>query len=143
MLVRTHAVTTNLQSDDSYRMAARDLIEDDPDIVKAKADIEAEGSRRDLAAEGYGWLITKDTDPISNMAGKAGPRRLSTEKLAALQRGEGLQFKMYDDDDNLCYGGIYNGPHDQDMFGPLDDFGHPNYGCTRIDYLINGKWTTA
>jgi hypothetical protein len=39
-------------------------------------------------------------------------------------------FRMYDDDGNL----YYEGRSMEEGFEPLDDFGMPNAGCTRIDY---------
>jgi hypothetical protein len=53
---------------------------------------------------------------------------------------------MYDDDGLLVYEGrcncLDNPDEDVDGFEPLDDFGEPNFGCTRIDYLIDGEWKT-
>ena len=43
---------------------------------------------------------------------------------------------MYDDDDNLYYEGTCS---ELDLY-PLDDYGMPNAGCTKIKYLIDGKW---
>jgi hypothetical protein len=50
-------------------------------------------------------------------------------------------FRMYDDDDTLYYegeGDFYN--NNVTGFEPLDDYGMPNAGCTRIDWFENGKW---
>jgi hypothetical protein len=48
-----------------------------------------------------------------------------------LINGEGDEFKLYDDDGELYYVGRIVG--DFEGFEPLDDFGTPNAGCTRID----------
>lgn len=54
--------------------------------------------------------------------------------------GEPQRFRMYDDDNNLCYEGRIWG--DYAGFEPLDDFGAPAAGCTRIDLLTGRKWET-
>ena len=57
--------------------------------------------------------------------------------------GEGHKFRMYDDDGELYYTGLFIGDADsEDGFKPLDDFGEGNAGCTRIDYFEKGKWVT-
>ena len=97
------------------------------------------------------WKITKDliAEPGSkpgtnlNAVGMMGPRDckvLTDEEMP-------LSFMMYDDD-GLCY---YDGITDVDpmegsedeVFAPLDHFGRPNAGATRIDYWINGRWTSV
>lgn len=51
------------------------------------------------------------------------------------------RFKLYDDDDILYYEGRSNDQISQSAFRPLD-WSMGNAGCTRIDYLCNGKWET-
>ena len=41
------------------------------------------------------------------------------------------KFRMYDDDGILYYEGIST---NDSSFGPLDDYGMPNAGCTEIRY---------
>jgi len=89
------------------------------------------------------WIIDKDCfadkdakpRTNSNAVGVAGPREY---------QGDGSElkykFRMMDDDGEIVYYGRCDSCDDDNAFGPLDDFGTPNYGCTRIDYLINGKW---
>jgi hypothetical protein len=49
-------------------------------------------------------------------------------------------FKMFDDDDNLYYEGFST---DDSSFGPLDNYGTPNAGCTYIQYKNGfGKFET-
>ena len=48
-----------------------------------------------------------------------------------LINGEGDKFELFDDDGELYYVGRIIG--DFEGFEPLDDFGTPNAGCTRID----------
>ncbi len=91
------------------------------------------------------WAITKDliAEPgalpgtNSNAVGLTGPRN---NKLTAEMIGHSpfrKPFRLLDDDGDLYYEGVLVG----DEFGPLDDFGEPNAGCTRIHIKENGIWT--
>lgn len=97
----------------------------------------------------YAWIIDRDhyaepgTKPGTNdnAVGMTGPRRATTAQILLLQGGAGQKFRMEDDDRNLVYEGRYLGDDSEDMFGPLDDFGKPNFGCTSIWYRnADGKW---
>ena len=84
-----------------------------------------------------------------NAVGITGPRDASTAALAQLAAGAGEQFRMYDDDDQLYYEGRWVAdPSVADEafegFEPLDCFGTPNAGCTRLDYRNEhtGEWAT-
>lgn len=95
------------------------------------------------------WKITKDLiaepgTPMGsnlNAVGVGGPR--DSKALTDVEMP--FRFRMYDDDGILYYEGITDADPekgDEDsVFMPLDGFGTPNAGATRIDYLINGKWT--
>jgi hypothetical protein len=78
----------------------------------------------------YMWVIThdylheKDKD-LSNDAGVIGPCKAPTSMSMP------HRFRMYDDDNELYYEGVCS----EESFDPLDDFGTPNAGCTRIDYF--------
>ncbi len=50
-----------------------------------------------------------------------------------------IPFRMFDDDDVLYYEGLSS---NSSSFLPLDLFGMPNDGCTRLDYFENGEWST-
>ena len=50
-----------------------------------------------------------------------GPRSITPAQIERLERGEGITFKMRDDDKELVYTGKIIG--DFDGFEPLDDFG--------------------
>lgn len=85
-----------------------------------------------------GWIITKDfcIDHFDSITHRnvtiVGPRdcELSTDELV-----KGHKFRMFDDDGCLYYEGFFVGDHcTEDAFAPLDDYGTPNAGCTRIDY---------
>jgi hypothetical protein len=78
----------------------------------------------------YGWLITKDHVCNGEDDGVMGPRNISDELAALLRKGEGQEFRLYDDDDELYYAGKLIG--DYDGLEPLDDWGYPNAGATYI-----------
>lgn len=98
------------------------------------------------------WMITKDHLPDEdaplgtnlNAVGLAGPRDATEGELAALARGEGTKFKMFDDDGELYYEGLFLGDATSEgAFEPLDGFGRPNAGCERIDYHVgHNKYET-
>ena len=83
------------------------------------------------------WIIDKDHIDNGKAVGTMGPRGYT---------GDGTelhcQFRMYDDDGILYYEGRNNTSDDDNAFGPLDDFGAPNAGCTSIRYLVKGRWET-
>lgn len=116
----------------------------------------------------YGWIITKDVFAESNgeepeHLGTAGPRQAPDEITAELQRRlegkparDGFQsavFDMYVDVDSsdqkrgerMARGRLVwtsEGDPDEDaLMSPLEDFGAPNWGCVRIEYLKHPKWT--
>lgn len=94
------------------------------------------------------WTITKDhiADPDApagtnlNAVGIVGPSSatLPADQIAA--HPAAVSFRMYDDDGELYYEGALVG---DDPFAPLDGFGMPNAGCTRIDRFENGRWETV
>jgi hypothetical protein len=102
----------------------------------------------------YGWVITVDKnadelEPVgtnSNAKGMMGPSNIPEDLRLRLEQGEGITFKMYDDDGNLYYIGriITNGENDEQLFAPLDDFGMPNAGATEIKYksATTNEWET-
>lgn len=120
----------------------------------------------------YGWLITKDrlADPGDepgtslNAVGVKGPSDITPELEARLDAGEGLRFKLYDDDGEHYYTGrlvadcelapvavdsphfrrpICGGVMPEEAFGPLWDFGSPNAGATEIRYRCpDGRWAS-
>lgn len=100
------------------------------------------------------WTITVDhcAEPGSkpatntNAVGMFGPRRASmtAEEIAA--HPDSKRFQMKGDDGELVYEGFCYLPDglDDDAFGPLDDFGEPNCGCTEILYRdeADTEWET-
>lgn len=94
------------------------------------------------------WIteaINKDRDENDKMKldkGITGPRSISDTTVARLKAGEGVKFKMYDDDGELYYDGRYIEENDSDEMEPLDCFGMPNAGCTSIKMKSakTGEW---
>ena len=92
---------------------------------------------------GYGWIIDEDHlfDPKEDGAsdkGVMGPSRITPEITTQLNKGEGMPFRMYDDDGELYYSGRLIVPEGEEwgdlFFRPLSDFGGPNAGATEIHY---------
>ena len=95
---------------------------------------------RDCLAE----TITRDyvNDPAPkpgtncNAIGIVGPSRTTLTAKQIAEHPDAKPFRMLDDDGILYYEGFLIG----DEFAPLDDFGEPNAGCTRIQIQENGAW---
>lgn len=92
------------------------------------------------------WIIDTDylADPKKkppcndNAVGLMGPRSYTGDGSDL-----GCEFRLKDDDGTVCYEGRSDTCDDENAFGPLDDFGMPNAGCTTIEYNIPGKgWKT-
>ncbi len=85
----------------------------------------------------YGWIVTKDHIAELLPSGEwrvdnvevVGPSDIQDTVLARLRRGEGEEFKMYDDDGELYYSGRGIDCQGEE---PLYDYGGPNAGCTLI-----------
>lgn len=99
------------------------------------------------ATANYAWVIDRDhlDDGQDSEVGVSGPSTASNVLLVQLkQRGAGTKFRMRDDDGILYYEGriLIDGDEDgEELFGPLEDFGMPNAGCTEIQYRNNdGEW---
>lgn len=89
----------------------------------------------------YGWVISKcflDFDK----GGTYGPVDTELTPSEILAHPKAKKFRLYDDDKTLYYEGFMVHDGSSDGFEPLDDFGEPNAGCTRIAYWENGKWET-
>lgn len=125
----------------------------------------------------YAWLITHDSiaDPAEplgtncNAPGVVGPHNADPELVRTLHQAANIGkdkysqypgntvkwFKLYDDDGNLYYTGVWTGEEgagygsgmfadEVDGMEPLDDFGTPNAGATEIRYYkpATGDWET-
>jgi hypothetical protein len=99
----------------------------------------------------YAWVVTSSWIEDENGAefGKetkvfvSGPRNASAA-MTALAVTSGYPFKMYDDDgikyyEGKCWTADPEGFGGEEFFGPLNDYGAPNAGCTEIKYPANGK----
>ncbi|MBM0229709.1 hypothetical protein [Micromonospora sp. ATA51] len=112
----------------------------------------------------YAWVLTRDRDhelhgTSESEVGTAGPRQ-ATEEMFERARTEGRRFRMLDEGDIDAgaiadgkdvdpdeRGVVYEGmiwtegePGGDADFGPLHDFGQPNYGCVEIQYREGDRW---
>ena len=78
----------------------------------------------------YYWIIEKDHIENGHSNGVDGPGGCDTTL-----RTNPAKFEMFDDDGTLYYSGTIYGVYDG--CEPLDDYGMPGAGCTRID--VAGK----
>jgi hypothetical protein len=101
-------------------------------------------------------MITRDliADPNSepgtnlNAVGVKGPSNLSDTDAILLELGNGVPFRLLDDDRNVYYYGrrLEESDADDDYdaepeLAPLDCFGLPNAGCTiQEEKNKEGKW---
>jgi hypothetical protein len=95
------------------------------------------------------FIITRDyIDPADPAEGVMGPRNMSEDDERRLKQGEGIEFRLRDDDRNLYYKGRRLETSDADAdylseteLAPLDCFGAPNAGCTiQEEKNSDGKW---
>lgn len=112
----------------------------------------------------YAWVLTRDRDyelhgTSESEVGTAGPRQ-ATPEMFDRARTEGRQFRLLDEGDiDALAGGkdvdpgergvVYEGliwtaaePGGDVDFGPLWDFGQPNFGCVEIQYREGGQWVS-
>lgn len=85
------------------------------------------------------WIITKDHSKNEyDPRDQTGTQSVNFDEAKAVSLV--YRFRMYDDDDVLCYEGLSDNRDSEKAFGPLDSFGKPNAGCTSIFYLRGEKW---
>lgn len=79
--------------------------------------------------------------------GVVGPSWASERDESRLESGEGIPFRLLDDDREVYYYGRRLETSDADAsypgeseLAPLDCFGGPNAGCTIQEEKTNGKW---
>lgn len=92
----------------------------------------------------YAWFITEDHIE-TEAEGTQGPHD-APDTFGGDWKFR--KFRMFDDDGILYYEGITASAEpdsEEACFGPLDDFGRPNAGATRIDLLNpeSKKWETV
>lgn len=103
---------------------------------------------------GYAWIITRDCfadasaapGTNANAKGVVGPSfglPLTAAEIRKHPKAE--RFRMLGDDGEVAYYGFFVDEHGsaECCFGPLDDFGTPNFGCTTIQYFTNKVWKTV
>lgn len=117
----------------------------------------------EYADHAYAWVITRDRftekwqdDSGASAVGVTGPSNAADESIE-LARTTGRAFRMLDEGDidegdraagGDEYGVVYEGliwtvdePGTEADFGPLVDFGTPDYGCVTIEYRnASGAW---
>jgi hypothetical protein len=91
----------------------------------------------------YQWCITEDVICGGDDVGVVGPYAATMTADEIRTHPERKMFRMYDDDGEHCYSGFFVGA-EEEMFGPLDDFGTPNVGGTELRYRkgSNGAFET-
>lgn len=93
----------------------------------------------------YAWIVTHDHIDNTDVE-VIGPRNVSDAMETTLKAGNGRAFRLYDDDGELNASGravCLRGEEDSEefLFGPLDDYGRGNYGCTEIRWTLpHGRW---
>jgi hypothetical protein len=91
----------------------------------------------------YRWKITTDRIGDNYSVGLEGPGD-APETIPA--HWECDRFRMLDDDGEVYYHGVVYAEDldsEEACFGPLDDFGTPNAGCTIIQRRNEaGEWET-
>ncbi|WP_349876234.1 hypothetical protein ABIH81_18990 [Micromonospora sp. HUAS YX12] len=121
----------------------------------------------EFPASPYAWVLTRDRDhelhgTSESEVGTTGPRQ-ATDEMVERARTEGRRFRLLDegdidegaiadgkDVDEAERGVVYEGliwtqdePGGDQDFGPLYDFGTPNYGCVEIQYRDErGQWVS-
>jgi len=92
------------------------------------------------------FIITRDVIDDGEAVGTIGPRTACESDVDRLARGEGVEFRLLDDDGEVYYYGrrleesdaTYGG---EPELAPLDCFGAPNAGCTiQEEKNKEGKW---
>ena len=93
----------------------------------------------------FAWIIDRVTEHgEEHSIGVCGPSTAPDDLLNALKTGNpsitGKKFRLRDDDGNVYGYGRITGEYQG--FEPLDQYGEGNWGCTEIQYIRNGEWTT-
>ena len=94
------------------------------------------------------FIITRDVIDNGDAVGTVGPRSASQQDEARLKAGEGVPFRLLDDDREVYYYGRRLEESDADEWydgepelAPLDCFGTPNAGCTiQQEKDADGQW---
>jgi len=96
------------------------------------------------------FIITRDyvESGEDSAVGTVGPRSASERDAEKLSSGQGIKFRLLDDDGNVYYHGrrLEESDADQDYdsepeLAPLDCFGRPNAGAvTQQEKNAEGKW---
>lgn len=79
------------------------------------------------------WTITKDK--INDVPLEVGTGNCKDKS------GLDFTFRLLDGDNEIYFYGKSNDRTSQSAFNPLDTIG-AGYGCTTIQYKVDGKWET-
>jgi hypothetical protein len=106
-------------------------------------------SMRGTDEASYAWMITKDhlDDEPGGSFSVSGPSDAPDDLLAALAKGRGHTFRLYDDDGELYYTGrgTWRGdaageaPDEDACYGPLGDYGAAS-GCVLVRWHGHSEW---
>ena len=96
------------------------------------------------------FIITRDVIDDGLAVGVVGPGNASEADEARLKAGEGIEFRLLDDDREVYYYGrrLEHSDADKDYFSepefaPLECWGLPNAGCTiQQEKDASGSWKT-
>jgi hypothetical protein len=97
----------------------------------------------------YAWVITKDNvtepgDGLPTRKGWSGPSTATPKQV--VKASQGREFRMLcDGETKPCYYGkiwTEEEPGSEEDFGPLEDLGTPDAGCTEIQYRKDEGWET-
>lgn len=94
----------------------------------------------------YGWVVLHYVDAENGrvtLVSEFGPSTIDDTKVESLVNGEGVPFRMWDDDWATSCEGLLIGDVETYGFTPLDDFGRGAFGMTCIEYLNDtdeGRW---
>ncbi len=83
------------------------------------------------------WVITEDHIDGGEAVGVCHGKADVIQILLDGGSPNEFKFRMRDGDGVLYYEGLSSLP---DSFAPLDDFGTPAAGATRIEYFEKGAW---
>jgi hypothetical protein len=96
------------------------------------------------------FIITKDLlEPgLDGAVDVIGPKGTTARDVARLKAGEGIEFRLLDDDHEVYFEGRRLGESDADHWyeaetelAPLDCFGAPDAGCTiQQERNAAGEW---
>ena len=83
------------------------------------------------------WTITQDFIDDSRAIGISSVDFEESQAASLTTR-----FRLLDGDGNVYYEGLSDDGETENLFAPLDDFGTGFSGCTTLQFLVDGQWTS-